>query len=94
MKITSDGASCFVILTRYYVGDHINTQHRTLLLNVVLHGCETWSVMLGEEHRLRVFRNRVVRKIFLDKRGKVQESGENYIRRSFMFFTSYKILCA
>jgi hypothetical protein len=37
-------------------------------LPVVLYGCETWSLTLGEEHRLRVFENRVLRKIFGPKR--------------------------
>jgi hypothetical protein len=31
-------------------------------LPVVLYGCETWSVTLSEEHRVRVFKNRVLRK--------------------------------
>jgi hypothetical protein len=31
---------------------------------VVLYGCETWSLTLREEHRLRVFENRVLRRIF------------------------------
>jgi hypothetical protein len=31
---------------------------------LVLYGCETWSLKLREEHRLRVFENRVLRKIF------------------------------
>jgi hypothetical protein len=35
---------------------------------VVLYGCETWSLTLGEEHRLRDFENRVLRKIFGPKR--------------------------
>jgi uncharacterized membrane protein len=35
---------------------------------VVLYGCETWSVTLREEHRLRVFENRVLRRIFEPKR--------------------------
>jgi hypothetical protein len=34
----------------------------------VLYGCETWSLALREEHRLRVFENRVLRKIFGPKR--------------------------
>jgi hypothetical protein len=38
--------------------------YKTAILRFVLYGCETWSVMLREEHRLRVFENRVVRKIF------------------------------
>jgi hypothetical protein len=38
---------------------------------VVLYGCETWSLTLREEHRLRVFENRVLRRIFGPKRNKV-----------------------
>jgi hypothetical protein len=34
----------------------------------VLYGCETWSLTRGDEHRLRVFENRVLRKIFVPKR--------------------------
>jgi hypothetical protein len=37
-------------------------------LYYVLYGCETWSVTLREEHRLRVFENRVLRGIFAPKR--------------------------
>jgi hypothetical protein len=40
----------------------------TVILPVVLYGCETWSLALGEEHRLRVFENRVLRRIFGPKR--------------------------
>jgi hypothetical protein len=38
---------------------------------VVLYGCETWSLTLREEHRLRVFENRVQRRIFGPKRDEV-----------------------
>jgi hypothetical protein len=38
---------------------------------VVLYECETWSLTLREEHRLRVFENRVLRRIFGPKRDKV-----------------------
>jgi hypothetical protein len=38
--------------------------YKTIILPVVLYGCETWSVTLREEHRLRVFENRVLRRIF------------------------------
>jgi hypothetical protein len=40
-------------------------------LPVVLYGCETWSPILREEHRLRVFENRVLRRIFGLKRDEV-----------------------
>jgi hypothetical protein len=42
--------------------------YRTIILPVVLYGCGTWSLTLREEHRLRVFENRVLRRIFRPKR--------------------------
>jgi hypothetical protein len=44
--------------------------YRTVILPVVLYGCETWSLTLREKHRLRVFENRVLRRIFGPKREK------------------------
>jgi len=38
--------------------------HRTIILPVVLCGCETWSLTLRTERRLRLFENRVLRKLF------------------------------
>jgi hypothetical protein len=45
--------------------------YRTVILTVVLYACETWSLTLREEHRLRVFENRVLRRIFGPKRAEV-----------------------
>jgi hypothetical protein len=45
--------------------------YKTIILPVVLYGCETWSVTLREEHRLRVFENRILRRIFGPKRSEV-----------------------
>ena len=45
--------------------------YRTIILPVVLYGYETWSLTLREERRLRVFENRVLRKIFGPKRDEV-----------------------
>ena len=42
--------------------------YRTIILPVVLYGCETWSLTFREEHRLRVFENRVLRRIFGPRR--------------------------
>jgi hypothetical protein len=42
--------------------------YKTVILPVELYGCETWSLTLREEHRLRVFENRVLRRIFGPKR--------------------------
>jgi hypothetical protein len=42
-----------------------------MILLVVLYGCEIWSLTLTEEHRVRVFENRVLRRIFGSKRDEV-----------------------
>ena len=47
--------------------------YKTIILPVVLYGCETWSVTLREESRLREFENRILRRIFPPKR---DENGE------------------
>jgi hypothetical protein len=41
---------------------------KTIIVPVVLYGCETWSLTLREKHILRVFENRVLRRIFGPKR--------------------------
>jgi len=45
--------------------------YRTIILTVVLYGCDTWSPTLREERRLRVLENRVLRRIFGSKRDEV-----------------------
>jgi hypothetical protein len=45
--------------------------YKTIILPVAFYGCETWSLMPREEHRLRVFENRVLRRIFGSKRDEV-----------------------
>jgi hypothetical protein len=42
--------------------------YKIIILPVVLYGCETWSLTLREEHRLRVFENRLLRRIFGPKK--------------------------
>jgi hypothetical protein len=46
-------------------------KYKTTILPVVLYGCETWSLTLREDHRLRGFENRVLRRIFGPKRDEV-----------------------
>ena len=48
-----------------------HTAPRTIILPIVFYGCETWPLTLREEHRLRVFENRVLRRIFGPKRDEV-----------------------
>ena len=63
-----------------------------MILLVVLYGCETWSLTLWEERRLRVFENRVLRGIFGPKRDEVTGNGENYTMRSLMICTCHSVL--
>ena len=51
--------------------------YRTTILLVVLYGCGTWSLTLRQERRLRVFENRVLRKIFGAKRDEVTGEWRN-----------------
>jgi len=67
--------------------------YRTIILPLVLYGCETWSLTLREGRRLRVFENRVLRRVSGPKRDEVTGNGENYIMRSLGIFTPYPILC-
>jgi len=62
-----------------------------MTLPVVLYRCETWSLTLREEHRLRVLENRVLRKIF-GPGTRYQGSGKDDITRSFMICTTHQIL--
>jgi hypothetical protein len=66
--------------------------YKTIILRVVLYGCETWSFTLREEHRLRVFENRVLRRIFGPKRDEGQKVGENCIMRSCIVCTLRPVL--
>ena len=45
--------------------------YRTIIFPVVLYGCETWSLTLKEERKLRVFENMVLRRIFVPRRDEV-----------------------
>jgi hypothetical protein len=63
--------------------------YKTIIFPVVLYGCETWSLTLREEHRLRVFENRVQRKVFGQKRD--EENGEYCITRSFVICTLHQV---
>jgi hypothetical protein len=54
-------------VTIYLEGTNFNFKFAYIIVTVVLYGCETWSLTLREEHRLRVFENRLLRKIFRSK---------------------------
>ena len=58
--------------------------YRNIILPVVLYGCETWSLTMKEERRLKVSENRVLRRMFEPKRNEVTGNGEDYIMRSLI----------
>ena len=62
------------ILSSSLLSKNLKTRiYRTIILPVILYGCETWSLILREERRLRVFENRVLRRIFGPRRDEVGE---------------------
>jgi hypothetical protein len=64
------------ILSSFLLSRNIKIRiYEAIVLPVVLYACETWSLTLKEEHRLRVFENRVLRRIFGPKRDEVTEGG-------------------
>jgi hypothetical protein len=63
--------------------------YRIIILSLVLYGCETWSVALRKEHRLKVFEKRVPRRMFGPKGVKLQEvEGNCLIMRSNLYSSS------
>jgi len=65
--LTAIGKLCFM---KFHLDLKMN-MYRNIILIVVLCGCGTWSVILREAHRVRVFENRVLRKMFGPKREEV-----------------------
>ena len=60
------------LLSSRLLSKHLRIKiYRTIILPVVLYGCETWSLILREERKLRVFENMVLRKIFGQRRDEV-----------------------
>ena len=66
--------------------------YRTIILPVVLYGCETWSLTLREERSTRAYENRVLRRIIGPRRDEVTGGGETYIMRSLMICTPHPTL--
>ena len=70
------GNACYhlvqYLLSSSLLSKNIKTKiHRTIILPAVLYACETLSLMLREEHTMRVFQNRVLRRIFGPRRDEV-----------------------
>jgi hypothetical protein len=62
--------------------------YKTIRLSLVLYGCETFFLTLREEHRLRVFEKRVLRRTNGAKRLEVVETREDVIIRNFITCTN------
>jgi hypothetical protein len=69
----NSGIACYLsvqnILSSSLLSNHINIKiYKTTILSVVLYGCESWSLTLRKERRLKVSENRMLRRIFVSKR--------------------------
>jgi hypothetical protein len=78
VSIITHGNACYhsvqnLLSSRLLSKNIIIRIYKTIILPVVLYGYETWSLTLREEHRLRMFENRVLRRIFGPKRDVVTE---------------------
>jgi hypothetical protein len=81
------------LLSSYLLSKDVNiTTYRTIILSLVLYGCETWSLTLRGDHTLSVFENRVLKKYSDLRTTKWQEVGENCIMRSCIICTLHLIL--
>ena len=67
--------------------------YRTIIFPVVLYGCETWSLTLREERRLRVFENRVLMRVFGPKRDDLTWEWRKLRNEELNDLYSYPILC-
>jgi hypothetical protein len=75
-----------------FLSKHIKVKIlRTIILPAVFHGCETW-LLTREERRLRVFENRVLRRIFGPKRDEVTGEWRKLHIRSLMISTPHQML--
>ena len=75
-SILKSGNACYHSVQSLFssssLSENINIKiYRNIILPIVLHGCETWSLTLREECRLRVFENRILRRIFWPRRDEV-----------------------
>jgi hypothetical protein len=88
------GSACYhsvqKLLSSSFLSKNLKIKiYRNIILPVVLYGCETWSLTLREEHRLRVFENGVQRRIFGPSRDKVTGDWVSSMMRSLMICTHY-----
>jgi hypothetical protein len=80
------------LLSSHLLPKNVNIKtYKSIILPVVLHGCETWHFTLKEEYRLRVFGNRVLQRIFGPKRDEVTGGWINCMMKSFIVYNVHQI---
>ena len=89
------GSSCYysvqTLLSSRLLSKNLKIKiYKMIVLQVVLYGCETWSLTLREECRLRIFENKILRQIFGSKRD-ANGKGEGFTMWNFIFCTVYLI---
>ena len=72
----NSGNACYHFVQDLWSSSLLSKIYRTIILSVVLNWCETWSLTLREGHRLRVFENGLLRKIFGSKRNELAKGVE------------------
>jgi hypothetical protein len=75
-NILKVGNACYHLVQNLFSSSFLSEDikieiYRTIILRVVLYECDTWLLTLREEHRLRMFENRVLRRIFGPRRGEL-----------------------
>jgi hypothetical protein len=95
-RLNSGNACCHSIknlLSSHLLSKNLKIKiYKTIILPVVLYECETFSLALREEHiRLRVFDNRMLRRIFGPKKDEETGGGENCITKGsrFVLYAEY-----
>jgi hypothetical protein len=67
-RTLNSGNACYHSVQNLLSSRLLSRVYKTTILPVVMYGCEIWSLILRQERRLRVFENRVLRRIFGSKR--------------------------
>ena len=75
-NILKVGNACYHLVQNLFSSSFLSEDikieiYRTIILRVVLYECDTWLLTLREEYRLRMFENRVLRRVFGPMRGEV-----------------------
>jgi hypothetical protein len=90
-RLDSDNACCYSVqnfLSSHLLSKNLKLRiYKTIILPVVLYGCETWSLTFREDHGMRVFENRILRAMFRPKRDEMTGGWRKLIMRSFITCT-------